>query len=124
MTTAFNSPSQAEVMDDVYRFQRHIYDFTRRYYLVGRDALIKGLKVPTHGTALEVGCGTGRNLLKTARTYPDIQCFGFDISEQMLFSMAEATERARLIDRVHFAQGDAENFDAKTCFSKPGADSF
>ena len=30
-------------MDDVYRYQRYIYDFTRKYYLFGRDRLIDGL---------------------------------------------------------------------------------
>lgn len=109
-------------MDDVYRYQRHIYDFTRRYYLFGRDSMIGRLNVPVNGTVLEIGCGTGRNLLKTARRYPETLCFGFDISEQMLFSMAEATARAGLTGRVCFAQGDAESFDARSCFSVPGFD--
>ncbi|RUV53463.1 SAM-dependent methyltransferase, partial [Mesorhizobium sp. M5C.F.Ca.IN.020.14.1.1] len=30
----------AELMDGVYRWQRHIYDLTRKYYLLGRDRLI------------------------------------------------------------------------------------
>ncbi|TIQ66810.1 MAG: SAM-dependent methyltransferase, partial [Mesorhizobium sp.] len=33
-------------MDGVYRWQRHIYDLTRKYYLLGRDRLISGLEVP------------------------------------------------------------------------------
>ncbi|NDH95685.1 MAG: SAM-dependent methyltransferase, partial [Planctomycetia bacterium] len=28
-------------MDSMYRFTRHIYDFTRRYYLLGRDRLLE-----------------------------------------------------------------------------------
>lgn len=122
MTTALNTPSHAEAMDGVYRSQRHIYDFTRRYYLIGRDRLITGLGVPKHSTILEIGCGTGRNLLKVAHTYPETQCFGVDISEQMLFSMANAIARAQLSGQVHFAQGDAESFDAKSCFSVSGFD--
>ncbi len=122
MTTTLNTPSHAAVMDDIYRYQRHIYDFTRRYYLFGRDRLIGGLNVPVQGTVLEIGCGTGRNLLMTARRYREARCFGFDISEQMLVSMAEATERAGLTGRVRFAQGDAESFDARSCFSVPGFD--
>ena len=35
--------SHAELMDGVYRHQRHIYDSTRKYYLLGRDRLIAGL---------------------------------------------------------------------------------
>ena len=57
----------AELMDGVYRYQRHVYDLTRKYYLLGRDRLIDGLAVPPGGTVLELGCGTGRNLVKAAR---------------------------------------------------------
>ena len=31
-------------MNRMYRRQRHIYDGTRRYYLLGRDQLIAGLR--------------------------------------------------------------------------------
>jgi S-adenosylmethionine-diacylgycerolhomoserine-N-methlytransferase len=31
------------LMDKVYQRQRYIYDFTRKYYLVGRDSLIEDL---------------------------------------------------------------------------------
>ena len=30
---------QAEQMDRMYRYQRHIYDLTRKYYLLGRDRI-------------------------------------------------------------------------------------
>ena len=30
-------------MDDMYRLQRHIYDLSRAYYLLGRDQLIAEL---------------------------------------------------------------------------------
>ena len=52
-----------DLMDRLYRHQRHIYDLTRKYYLLGRDELIAELDPPPHGTVLEIGCGTGRNLL-------------------------------------------------------------
>ncbi len=45
------------LMDGIYRYQRHIYDITRKYYLLGRDALIKELEAPNGGTVLEIGCG-------------------------------------------------------------------
>jgi len=50
-------------MDRMYRHQRHIYDASRKFYLLGRDALITGLAPPKGGTILEIGCGTGRNLI-------------------------------------------------------------
>ena len=35
------------LMDQVYRRQRHFYDLTRKYYLLGRDALIRVLDAAT-----------------------------------------------------------------------------
>ncbi len=58
-------------MDRIYRHQRHIYDLTRKYYLLGRDALIRDLAPVPGDTVLEIGCGTGRNLILAARRYPD-----------------------------------------------------
>ncbi len=42
-------------MDEIYAFHRHIYDFTREFYLFGRDRLIRSLAPPPGGTVLEVG---------------------------------------------------------------------
>ena len=50
-------------MNRMYRWQRHIYDGTRRYYLLGRDRLIANLRPDAGTTVLEIGCGTGRNLV-------------------------------------------------------------
>lgn len=36
----------ANLMDRIYRRQRHFYDATRKYYLLGRDPMIAGLAVP------------------------------------------------------------------------------
>ncbi|MDX5362176.1 MAG: class I SAM-dependent methyltransferase, partial [Alphaproteobacteria bacterium] len=78
--------SHAERMDRMYRYQRHIYDLTRKYYLLGRDRAIEGLRLPSRGRLLEVGCGTGRNLLAAHRRYPEARLYGLDISAQMLAS--------------------------------------
>ena len=58
-------------MDAIYRGQRHIYDITRKYYLLGRDRVIDDLAPPPGGSVLEVGCGTARNLITAARRWPD-----------------------------------------------------
>ncbi|MEM8789797.1 MAG: methyltransferase domain-containing protein [Pseudomonadota bacterium] len=94
-------------MDGVYRHQRRIYDVTRKYYLLGRDRLIADLDVPAGGTVLEVACGTGRNLIRIARAYPQAPVYGFDISEQMLRTARAAVARAGLADRITLAAGDA-----------------
>ena len=72
-------------MDGIYRYQRFIYDATRRYYLLGRDRLIeRPWRCPTAAACLEIGCGTARNLIKAARRYPAARLYGLDVSEAML----------------------------------------
>lgn len=106
----------AEHMDAIYRYQRYIYDASRKFYLLGRDRVIADLAAPPGGTILEVGCGTGRNLILAARRYPTAQCFGFDISEMMLETARANIAKAGLSDRISVAQGDASNFSAKALF--------
>jgi S-adenosylmethionine-diacylgycerolhomoserine-N-methlytransferase len=103
-------------MDGVYRWQRHIYDATRKYYLLGRDRLIDELAPPPGGTVLEVGCGTGRNLIAAARRCPNARLYGFDISSVMLETARANIERAGLADRIVLAQGDATSFDPQAMF--------
>ena len=80
----------AELMDRMYRRQRHIYDLSRKFYLLGRDEAIAGLHAGPGVSVLEIGCGTGRNLVKLARAYPGAQLFGLDVSREMLASAAAA----------------------------------
>ena len=37
------------LLDRNYRYQRHIYDLTREYYLLGRDRMIEHLSPPDGG---------------------------------------------------------------------------
>lgn len=99
----------ARLMDAVYRNQRHVYDLTRKYYLLGRDLLIDRLAPPPSGTVLEVGCGTGRNLIAAARRYPQARFFGFDISERMLQTARANVAKAGLEDRITLTCGDASD---------------
>ncbi len=109
----------ADLMDRMYRRQRHIYDATRKFYLLGRDATIAELAPPPGASVLEIGCGTGRNLVKIARHYPQSQVFGLDVSSEMLVSASASIERAGLASRIRVAQADATNFDAATLFGRP-----
>jgi S-adenosylmethionine-diacylgycerolhomoserine-N-methlytransferase len=95
-------------MDRVYRRQRHIYDFTRKYYLFGRDRLIGELALQPSESLVEVGCGTARNLIAIARRYPGARLFGLDASQAMLETARAAVSRAGLGARITLAQGLAE----------------
>ncbi len=111
----------ALLMDRIYRHQRAIYDVTRRYYLLGRDRLIAGLKPTPKASILEVGCGTGRNLIKCARAYPGARLFGLDISAAMLETARKAIDRAGLA-KLPLAQADATIFEPHDLFGEQNFD--
>lgn len=114
--------SHAEHMDGIYRYQRYIYDITRKFYLLGRDRMIAGLAASDGATVLEVGCGTGRNLILAARRYPKARFYGFDISRMMLETAEANIAKAGLSDRITLAQGDASNFSSEALFGVPAFD--
>ena len=109
----------AALMDRMYRRQRHIYDATRKFYLLGRDATIAALDAQPGESVLEIGCGTGRNLVKMARRYPRTQFYGLDVSNQMLESARAVIARAGFDARVRVAQADATSFDPQALFGRP-----
>ncbi|ASM72300.1 MULTISPECIES: class I SAM-dependent methyltransferase [Roseobacteraceae] len=112
-----NTLSHADLMDSTYRYQRLIYDVTRRYYLLGRDRLVTDLTPPHGGRVLEIGCGTGRNLARIADTYPGCALFGLDISQEMLRSA-----KAKLGARAELVRADACDFDGTALFGASGFD--
>lgn len=107
-TSASGTAVHAGLMDRMYRYQRHFYDLTRKYYLLGRDSTIDGLAVPPGGSLLEVGCGTGRNMLLAARRFPSAHLYGLDISAEML-TTARANFR-RTKTRPHLIVADATTY--------------
>lgn len=107
-------PSHAALMDEVYRGQRHIYDFTRKYYLFGRDTMIAGLDAKPRMRVLEVACGTGRNLAMVAKAWPGARLYGLDISSEMLKSA-----RAALGAEARLGEGDACAFEPQSLLGEP-----
>jgi len=83
-------------MDRMYRVQRYFYDFTRKYYLLGRDQLLTEMDVQPGENVLEVGCGTGRNLIILARRHPDARLYGLDASTAMLETAGSKIDGARI----------------------------
>jgi S-adenosylmethionine-diacylgycerolhomoserine-N-methlytransferase len=110
------------LMNRIYRHQRHIYDATRKYYLLGRDLLIVRLAPFPGQSVLEIGCGTGRNLILAARRYPQARFFGIDVSTEMLTSANEQIARAGLSSRVKVAHADATAFDPQPLFGEASFD--
>jgi S-adenosylmethionine-diacylgycerolhomoserine-N-methlytransferase len=108
------------LMDRLYRRQRHVYDITRKYYLLGRDRLIRRLDPPAGSRVLEIGCGTARNLIVAARHYPDVRFFGIDISSEMLETARRLVERQGLGADIRLARADATAFDPALLFGVPG----
>lgn len=115
MSVAQEAPA-ARLMDAMYRHQRHIYDASRKFYLLGRDGMIAGLKPAPGGTILEIGCGTGRNLIAIAQRHPGCICYGLDVSSEMLATARQAVTRAGLDGRIRLAQADATSFDPGALF--------
>ncbi|MCP5399638.1 MAG: methyltransferase domain-containing protein [Sphingobium sp.] len=117
MSGAIAANSHAERMDGVYRIQRHFYDLTRKYYLLGRDRLIEELNAGTGCQVLEIGCGTGRNLIAAARRWPKASFTGLDISTAMLETAHASIARGGYARHIGLAQADACTFTANDAFA-------
>jgi S-adenosylmethionine-diacylgycerolhomoserine-N-methlytransferase len=107
----------ATAMDRMYRHQRHIYDLTRKFYLFGRDRLIRSLAPANGAHVCEIGCGTARNLIKLARRYPAITLYGIDASAEMLKTADAAVVHAGLIGRIETRRCLAEQLDPERTFA-------
>lgn len=110
-STEMAHTDHGQLMDEVYRFQRLIYDVTRKYYLLGRDRVIGEMAARPGQTVLEVACGTGRNLARIGQHYPETRLYGLDISNEML-----GTARRKLGPRAELAWADACDFDPPALF--------
>ena len=65
---------------------------------------------------LEVCCGTGRNLIRASRLYPQARFYGMDISAVMLDEARAKAAGSRSAAPIFFAEGDATDFDAQALF--------
>ena len=126
MTAGALAP-HVQLMDRMYGLQRHFYDLTRKYYLFGRDRLIREMTVASHHRVLEVGCGTGRNLILLAKKHgrpiaaQSPRFFGIDAANVMIETARGKVEGRGLQNRVVLRQGMAEELNAMT-FGVPAFD--
>lgn len=106
----------ARRMDAMYRYQRHIYDLTRKFYLLGRDRLLARLPIKPGASVLEMGCGTGRNLVKLGHMAPDARLYGVDVAGVMIDTAERSLARKGLGHRVRLAQAGGQGFDPQAAF--------
>ncbi len=111
-----NRDNAFEKMDKMYRRQRYFYDLTRKYYLLGRDKLIEKMIVADGENVLEVGCGTGRNLIILARKFPNSRFYGLDASAEML-KTAEAKVDAKNLKNISLKTALADDFNYRKTFN-------
>ncbi len=77
-----------------YKKDASIYDFNRRFFLFGRNRLINQIaKTVSPSSILEIGCGTGVNLIKLNELFPDSKITGLDVSPEMLQVARTKTSR-------------------------------
>jgi len=103
-------------MDRMYRWTRYVYDFTRKYYLLGRDRLLRDLELQPGDRVLEIGCGTARNLILLAKQRPDVHCYGLDVSTEMLATAAAKVKSHGLESRITLRHCFAEELDYRKTF--------
>lgn len=94
-----------DFLNRYYGLTRHLYDATRRYYLLGRDAALAQLLRTRWDRLIEIGPGTGRNLKRLHAARPNAHYGGIEASDAML---AHAGERLPFAKLVH---GFAEDTD-------------
>lgn len=104
-------------MDQHYQYQRFVYDLTRKYFLLGRSHLVDNLKPEPDDRVLELGCGTGRNLINVAKRYNGVALFGIDISHLMLQTARSSINRNQFTDRIRLAPCDATLFSGHDTFA-------
>ncbi len=96
-------------LERYYQFHSRIYDSTRWSFLFGRTAILD--RVDAAGTApdriLEVGCGTGKNMVNLLRQFPNAHVSGVDLSATMLEmagpKLVPFGARAQLLHRAYDA---------------------
>ncbi len=112
------STTQHRKMQGYYKLHAKIYDMTRWGFLFGRDTLIEKTKGKINPKkVLEIGCGTGKNLIKIANSFQNSRIYGLDVSPEMLKITQKKLDdtgiKAELIEKPYTSplSKDSDGFD-------------
>ena len=100
--------SHAERLQAFYAPQATRYDRFREHLLHGRQALIEALDVPPGSRVVELGGGTGRNLLYFGGRLPGLA--GVDLVDLCPAMLAEARRRTAAWPNVRVVEADATSW--------------
>lgn len=100
-------------IEGYYRLHSQFYDASRWSFLFGRTAILREAAAVTRpARILEVGCGTGKNLLNLCRLFPQAEILGVDLSETMLaVARRKTAPLGARIQLLHGAYGPAFQID-------------
>jgi len=97
----------ADSLRGYYRWHAKFYDLTRWAFLFGRRDLIATVagRIESPDRILEIGCGTGKNLVALATAFPGARIAGLDLSADMLdrarAKIAPFADRVELLHRPY-----------------------
>ena len=109
-----------EEMDAMYRWTRYVYDITRKYYLLGRDRLLREMALEPGDRVIEIGCGTARNLIRLVQERPEIRAYGLDVSTEMLATATAKVKSRGLESQITLRHCFAEQLDHRATFGLEG----
>ncbi|MHC9538260.1 MAG: class I SAM-dependent methyltransferase [Vulcanimicrobiota bacterium] len=101
-----------DIIEKYYRLQAPLYDLTRPLFLFERNRAREALDAQKGETLLEIGCGTGYNIVSLAKSVGNVgKVYGLDSSSSML-SIARAKAARHMLSNIHLIEGDARSFKA------------
>ena len=123
MSRTVETPAADVLMDRIYGRQRHIYDLTRRYFLLGRDTLIAELRPPRAAVSSRSAAGQGATSSPPPALIRTRRFIGLDVSSAMLSTARANIRDAGFESRITLALGDAARFDSSALFRGASFDS-
>jgi ubiquinone/menaquinone biosynthesis C-methylase UbiE len=101
-------PLSAKRVRDLYDFLSYVYDFFTQYERGARKKALAIADVREGSRVLEVGCGTGKNLIQFAKKVTPVgEVCGLDFSLRMIEKTRRLLLSHSLWGQVHLVLGDA-----------------